>query len=209
MGTNYYLRRKCEFNPLHRLPASLGCDDGHEYEPVELINGWLWHNKYYATLEVLNSEYYQELHIGKSSMGWRFLLCTYPKKHPNYDEEYLEKPIEKLDDWIELFKNPKNKIYDEYGYEVHFEDMIATIACRKKCNDLKDGWQKVNVGTEFESKEKYRAINGLLVHDRSNYYTSSSYMDPKRLDYITIMPDDCTYDMILSGNDVEVCEIFS
>lgn len=208
MGTNYYLRRKCEFNPLHRLPASLGCDDGHEYEPVELVNGWLLHNKYYPTLEVLNSEYYQELHIGKSSMGWRFLLCTYPKEHPNYHEEYLPKAILSLDDWIELFNDPKNKIFDEYDNEVSKEEMLDIIAHRAPNKGLKEGWQHLEtLHDDGITKEEYYVIKGLLVHKMTR--PRSAYLDLKRDRYTTIMPDDCTYDLCVSGNDVEVCEIFS
>ena len=214
MGTNYYLHRKTEFNPLHRIPASLGCGDDHEHEPIELVNGWVWHNKYYATLEALNAEFYQDIHIGKSSCGWRFLLCKYPAENPRFKdaeecfrEIYLDKPIETIYDWTELFHAPGNKIFDEYGEEVSAQDMILTIVARKPQPDLIDGWQKLNVGTEFESREEYRAINGLLVHDNSNY-CSSIWIDPKREQYMTIMPDDYTYDMVLSGNDVESGEIF-
>lgn len=196
---------------MHRLPASLGCYDGHEQEPIELVNGWMWHKKYYATLESLNCEYYQEIHIGKSSCGWRFSLCIYPTENPrfkndeHYHELYLDEPIESLDDWIKLFNDKHNKIYDEYDEEVTPEDMINIISKRKGHDDLKDGWQKLYVGTEFESKEMYLAINGLLVHDRSR--DMYAHLIPK--DRVTIMPEDCTYDLILSGNDVESGEIFS
>ena len=213
MGTNYYLRKKIDFNPMHRLPASLGCGDGHEQEPIELVNGWMWHRKYYATLESLNSEYYQELHIGKSSAGWRFGLCIYPKENPRfvddeyYHEPYLDESIDSLDDWIKLFGDPKNKIYDEYDKEISKEEMIDIIAHRKGHDDLKEGWQKLYVGTAIESREEYYAINGLLVHKMTR--PRPYYLDPKRDEYTTIMPRDCTYDLILSGNDVESCEIFS
>ena len=92
MGTNYYLRIKTEFNPLHRLPAAVGCLEGQN-EPIELINGWVWNNKYYVTLESLNSEYYQEVHIGKSAGGWRFLLCQYPEDNPQYKDLDVARPF--------------------------------------------------------------------------------------------------------------------
>lgn len=211
MGTNYYLHKKVNFDPKHRIPASLGCDDGHEYEPIELENGWVWHNKYYPTLDELNKEFYQEIHIGKSSCGWRFGLCIYPAENPRFkgeswNDKYLDKPISSLGDWEELFDDPDNSIWDEYGDEVSKDDMVACIANRKPRESLRDGWQRLNEGTEFETKEEYFAINGLLVHERTR--PSPHWLDAHRDTYTTIMPDDCTYDLILSGNDVESGEIF-
>ena len=142
MGTNFYLHKKATFDPKHRLASSLGCDDGRAYEPIELVNGWMWNNKYYPTVEELNKEYYQEIHIGKSSCGWRFSLCIYPTENPRFkgeewNDQYLDKPISSLDDWVELFNDPSNKIFDEYGDEVSPEDMIEKISKRKPFGDLK------------------------------------------------------------------------
>ena len=211
MGTNYYLHKKVNFDPGHRVPASLGCDNWHEHEPIELENGWVWHNRYYPTLEKLNEDFYQEIHIGKSSCGWRFSLCTYPEENPRLiqygkHEFYLDKPISSLEDWIALFEADGNTIWDEYGDKVSKDDMVKCISKREPRDNLTEGWQRLNKGTKFETKEEYFAINGLLVHKctrpRPYWYDSS------RDAYTTIMPDDCTYDLILSGNDVESGEIF-
>ena len=211
MGTNYYLHRKTNFDPNHRIPASLGCCYGNESEPLELENGWVWNNKYYPTLEEMNKEFYQEIHIGKSSCGWRFGLCVYPEENPSYKGEswrefYLDEPISSLDDWVALFNDPENTIWDEYGREVSKEDMVACIASREPMEPLKDGWQRLNVGTDIETKEEYYAIDGLLVHMGTR--PSPNWIDPKRDAYTTVMPKGCTYDLILSGNDVESGEIF-
>ena len=131
MGTNYYLRRKCEFDPLRGTPASLGCLGGAERDPQELANGWAWNGRYYPDLESLNRDFYQVMHIGKSSAGWRFLLATYPERNPeNAGEIWLDGPIEGLGDWIELFGDPRNEIVDECGWKLTPERMIDVIANR-------------------------------------------------------------------------------
>lgn len=132
MGTNYYLRRKCEFDPLRGTPASLGCCARPGRDPQELAEGWAWGGRYYPDLESLNEDFYQELHIGKSSAGWRFLLATYPERNPeNAGEVWLDRPIEGLGDWIRLFNDPRNEIVDECGAELTPERMIDVIANRE------------------------------------------------------------------------------
>lgn len=59
----------------------------------------------------------EELHIGKSSCGWKFILHIIP-----------ERGINELEDWEELFKN--GKIFDEYDREVSTEDMLDCILNR-------------------------------------------------------------------------------
>ena len=179
MSTNYYLLKKTEFNPLHRLPATLGCDDGKEHEPIELINGWVWRKKYYATLEALNNEYYQKIHIGKSSGGWRFLLCIYKNKSID-NKPYLEKEIISLEDWKHLMFDPANKIIDEYDENVSPESMIKIISER--------------VGSKDNPYSLCDKINGLCIHDGSSF--------------IVGMPENFTYDLVWSGNDPDSELIF-
>lgn len=202
MGTNYYLFRKIAFNEDKQYPPSLGCTDKEEL--VELTNGWVLHNTYYPNKEELNKHYYQKIHIGKSSYGWRFLLCIYPTENPLYKDDkiyhqyYLEKEISSLGDWIVLFNNPNNYIQDECGEKISTEEMIEIITKRKPSSNLKEGWQFLDNGKNNE----YRAINGLRVHDfsRRPYFENN---------YVVIMPPDCTYDLILSGNDAGSGAIFS
>ena len=211
MGMNYYLRKKINWDRSNPLPSTLGTGDYNYHwdnaEPTELVNGFVWRNKYYATVEALNDEFYQEIHIGKSSCGWRFGLCVYPDINPRFKDDpltplknkvWLEEPIKSLDDWIVLFNNPNNKIFDEEGEEISPQNMIDIITKRK--GDIEahpDGWIKDRHGNTY-----YRAINGLYVHDETRH----PFGHPQ---YNTIMPPDCTYDLILSGNDVEAGSIFS
>ena len=205
MGTNYYLLRKATFDPNHRLPASLGCSDGLENHPVELTNGWLWDETYYPSIETLNERYFQRIHIGKSSCGWRFALCIYPTENPRFlhneyhHEPYLEKSISSLDDWIALFRTPGNVIADECKRTISVEKMLSTICERKGFIEAAaDGWSK----KEERHSERYRVINGLYAHDE----TRMRFGTPQ---FVQVMPPDCTYDLILSGNDPESGEVYS
>jgi len=204
MGTNYYLYRKTTFDPDRPIPAALGCTHGHEGEPQELDNGWVWDDTYYPDLDSLNAVFYQKIHIGKSSAGWRFLLCIYPAENPLFAENprrreyYLNDPIQGLDDWVALFRMPGNIIKNEYGETITPERMWSLIANKTgRVEADEDGWTKPELG----HTERYRVINGLCVHDESRIPHGSPQC-------IQIMPDDCTYDLILSGNDTESGVIF-
>lgn len=204
MGTNYYLHVKKDFDPLHRIPARLGCSEGDENEPLELVNGWVWNKKYYPTIEDLNKEFYQVLHIGKSSMGWRFGLCIYPTENPRfkddstYHEYWLDEPINSLEDWIKLFKTKGNRIFNEYNEEVSVKEMLKTITKRQGKVVADDGSDTGTVTAN--SVEEYKVVAGLLVHTPEDKYRSG---------YVTMMPANCTYDLLLSGNDPNSGIIFS
>jgi hypothetical protein len=77
MGMNFYLERKLDFISNTETPASLGCGDSKDV--IELTNGFVWQNTYYPTKEELNKDFYQRIHVGKSSLGWHFGLCVYPE----------------------------------------------------------------------------------------------------------------------------------
>lgn len=55
-----------------------------------------------------------ELHIGKRSIGWYFILHIYPEKN-----------INELIDWVSEFKN--GNIFDEYGHQITANEMIEII----------------------------------------------------------------------------------
>jgi len=58
-------------------------------------------------------------HIGKSSAGWCFSLHVRP-----------EEGINDLKDWDRLFRDPENKIEDEYGAAITADEMIKAITDR-------------------------------------------------------------------------------
>lgn len=58
------------------------------------------------------------LHIGKSSIGWMFSLRVYP-----------EQGINNIFDWLPRLK--QDTIVDEYGKTLSFEQMVDIIARRR------------------------------------------------------------------------------
>lgn len=63
----------------------------------------------------------EELHIGKSSLGWAFALHAYPERN-----------IVSLEDWTKLFNAPNTEIRNEYGRTVPPEEMLECITDRRK-----------------------------------------------------------------------------
>lgn len=61
----------------------------------------------------------EELHIGKSSHGWVFLLRVYP-----------ERGINTLYDWMKILLNYEHVIRDEYGTQINTTQMLRTIMLR-------------------------------------------------------------------------------
>lgn len=65
----------------------------------------------------------QLLHLGKSSAGWCFLLRVYP-----------ERSINDLSDWTPILRGSEYgypaEIYDEYGTEVKYNEMLKIITRR-------------------------------------------------------------------------------
>ena len=91
---------------------------------------------------------YDELHIGKSSIGWTFSLHVYP-----------DIVINSLEDWKELME--KSTIVDEYGEEITFSKMLDIITNRK--------FDGVDI-TEYVLKKNNAIMgpNGLLRHELSD-----------------------------------------
>lgn len=207
MGMNFYLERKLDFISNEKTPASLGCSDKEEV--IELTNGFVWQNTYYSTIEALNKVFYQRIHIGKSSMGWHFGLCIYP-----------EYGINTLDDWIKLFRSFGNTIVDEEDRELKTSEMIDRIEDRKQFE-----FEKYESEQEYEKAvvDNYNNINKTINIFRHKIYNSYDevLMDNhacrglnglwrRQKDQYTSYPiPDGTYDLIISGNDVEKCCIFS
>lgn len=110
MGTNYYLyiRKKKKTN-----------------KDIVKKRYTLNDNEFYKLIE--ESKDYNKIHIGKSSYGWNFLLCTYPN-------------IKGIEDWIRLFSKPSNFIVDEYHNILSTEKMMETIISRKPIERFRQDW---------------------------------------------------------------------
>jgi len=83
---------------------------------------------------------YDELHLGKSSYGWRFALQA---NNFEYYKDWREMKI-----WLKkMCKNNKGKIYDEYDEEVGLEEFITLVESKqltKQYVDRFDGYRFCN-----------------------------------------------------------------
>ncbi len=83
------------------------------------------------------------LHIGKSSIGWAFILRT-----------HADRGIENLTDWIAYLAD--KEIVDEYGHEHSLGELVETIAqCHyPQLRRSRDMWTTQGKGTwEYYSRE--------------------------------------------------------
>ena len=83
MGTNYYVR-------LGSHTEIQVCNLGHEHETIV----------------------YDEVHIGKSSHGWKFLFNPYKSSRSA---------------WMDFLWEQNDKIYDEYGKNVSYKELMLAI----------------------------------------------------------------------------------
>ena len=114
MGTNYYAKVRRPFPDVR---------DPLDAEGVRrLTNGWLCASTFYPDLESLKDGYRVSLHVGKSSMGLRFLLCQYP-----------EHGLFCWKDWEEALGRDGSEIEDEYGCSVSLDE-LRDVVLRRACS---------------------------------------------------------------------------
>lgn len=123
MGTNYYVRRRLTDDEKENLKHLLDEDK----------------------IDEVRDSLPEEVHIGKSSMGWRFLF-----NHNNW--EYY-KTIEDLKEFIS-----NNNFYNEYGSTVDPEEFWKDVYNRERNPEMLDAktyeerWNEIHPG---ESKPFY------------------------------------------------------
>ena len=110
----------------------------------------------------------EDLHIGKSSMGWVFALHVYP-----------EEGIHDLSDWVEKWKT--GKIENEYGDGVPADEMerIITKRLREKLPKSPHGYHSWH---DFHRKNYSMPGPNNLIH-----------FDPERIH--NVKPGAETYDL--------------
>lgn len=94
---------------------------------------------------------YDELHIGKSSMGWAFALHVIP-----------EQDINSLEDWQRLWETEGNVIVDEYDRTITTEELMERITMRSgkaqrvgPCDDAHYGtWERFHVSNHSVADER-------------------------------------------------------
>jgi hypothetical protein len=106
--------------------------------------------------------------IGKSSYGWCFAL-------------HVTEEIKSLDDWFVLFNDKNNKIFDEYGGEVSFDDMKSIILYR--------------AGKPWSGRSNYGSIEEF--YEKNNAEPGPNNLARSKIDgYHCIGHGDGTYDLI-------------
>ena len=180
MGMNFYAHIRAKYDIAGDYKANEFWDALDDDPKVtELTNGYVWRNTYYKTVEDLNKDYYHVLHIGKSSYGWHFLLCSYP-----------DLGILTLKDWEKEWEKAECEIYTEEDEKITPKEMLSWILDRgidKRSEEeiLKDHnkfCDEHKIGRKYPSYDDYmrdngakRGRNGLWAHADCNADTDGTY----------------------------------
>jgi hypothetical protein len=82
---------------------------------------------------------YEELHIGKSSAGWKFCFDNWYKEIPSFDA------------WKEILNKYPDKIFNEYNERITVKELIELIEAKQK-----GGRSEIDSSHEYEDKDGYR-----------------------------------------------------
>lgn len=76
---------------------------------------------------------YDQIHIGKSSMGWAFSFRGYTKQgyFSELPERFEHLTIRSFQDWKTFLENPDVNIYDEYGDQISKEDFFSLVKAKQ------------------------------------------------------------------------------
>ena len=94
---------------------------------------------------------YKELHVGKSSAGWKFLF------NPLHDE------FKSFKDWKKTLDASPNRLFGEYGRNVSLEKFYELVESKQNGWDIKDYRKEYpshvsgsDLDSEYYDKEGYR-----------------------------------------------------
>jgi hypothetical protein len=128
MGTNYYLAQ----------PATRKANEND----VKAIQELLTSGRQNEISQYFQSEGLvpKEIHIGKSSYGWKFSFSA--DRHPNFKS------------WKKELESTTYKIQDEYGETITLKELLLIIESKQKGEYLKEfQW-------EYLDEDGYRMIKG-------------------------------------------------
>lgn len=97
----------------------------------------------YYCMERKISMHNRILHIGKSSLGWKFLFQGYENAEGIFDDEIY---ISSVEDWKDYLNNPKVIILDEYDSEISYKDFFKMVEEKQKENNPEDFRYNANIG---------------------------------------------------------------
>jgi len=106
---------------------------------------------YYVTVADRN----EELHIGKSSMGWVFSL----RIHPDHN-------ITTLYDWMPIMLDNQNTIRDEYGQHITADEMLRTITVRSRNESV--NWSDADWSMNRAEPGPNNLVRGKASNDRTH-----------------------------------------
>lgn len=160
MGCNYYLKKSNGDKWL--IPVSdvgkrleLLISDVVLTEKVDVNEG--------LTIDLTKClEEVEELHIGKSSVGWYFNLCIYPTLN-----------IYNLKDWVNMFDSDEYYIQDEYDDKITKDEMMECITQRKAID-----FDNFNSLEEFEQDalKSINVVNQKMFHPHKTYNTYDEFL---------------------------------
>jgi hypothetical protein len=197
MSRKYYLIKKINYVDEYSTPSALGCEDYLKMAVKATDQGFIWNEKLYTSLDLLNEEFYQKICIGKSSEGWYFALCI-----------YLEYNINNIEDWIELFNN--YKIVDENNNIIPVPVLLEEIQERYICRfgtfasredyeqSRVDNFNSLAYNFGLENFKFYNSYDEIL--DEFNAERGRCNLWRRKKDQFVIHTDS-TYDYIISSID--------
>lgn len=70
------------------------------------------------------------LHIGKSSLGWKFNFRGYQDYELDWNKPHIS--LNSLEEWKEFLSNPEYGILNEYDEEISYEDFFKMVEEKQK-----------------------------------------------------------------------------
>lgn len=116
-----------------------------------------WHEKP-APCHACGHDDSKVLHIGKSSLGWVFMLHVDP-----------EEGLNTLRDWRDRWLEPGSKILSEYGTLISIDQMLDIILDREHTGEVWSGMKQANNGAIPGPRGLYRGHKNFAPIDDATY----------------------------------------
>ena len=118
---------------------------------------YYWHEKS-APCHACGHDKARVLHIGKSNMGWVFMLHIDPEESLSY-----------LEDWQERWKEPGSRILSEYGTQISIDQMNDIILDRENSCDRWSAQKMIENQAISGPNGLYRGLNNFPAPNDATY----------------------------------------
>lgn len=96
------------------------------------------------------STHNEPVHIGKSSLGWKFLFY----KLKDYENHFTHETIDTYWKWEKLLKNDDIQVINEYNEVIDFDSFIKMVEIKQRCDNPNNFTHNLNVqGYRFSENE--------------------------------------------------------